>query len=96
MKATFPLLLCVLSTGCATLPATTLSLPKERATECVKNCEDLDMKLAAVVVIRSSAGCVCEPKDSTPHASTSRNAAASAVGAILAEEDEQAQRKQSW
>jgi hypothetical protein len=96
MRSTLPLLLCLLSTGCATLPATTLPLPKERATECVKSCEDLGMKLAAMVVIRNSAGCVCEPKDAPPQTSTRRNAAATAVGAVLAEDDERAQQKQSW
>ena len=96
MKATLPLLLwCVLSTGCSTLQATTLPLPKERATECVRNCEDLGMKLTAMVVIRNSAGCVCEPKDAPPQTSQRRDAAATAVGAVLAEDDERAQQRQS-
>ncbi|SET71250.1 hypothetical protein SAMN05443639_10423 [Stigmatella erecta] len=38
MKTALPLL-CLRSTGCATLPATELSLPKERATACAANCE---------------------------------------------------------
>ncbi|ADO74593.1 hypothetical protein [Stigmatella aurantiaca] len=94
MNPTLPLLLCLLATGCSTLPATQFSLPKERATECAANCESLDMKLTAMVVIRNSAGCVCEPKDAPPQTTERRNAAATLVGTVLAEEDARAEPKQ--
>ena len=52
MRKTLPLLLlCLLSTGCVTYKATAFSVPKERATECVAHCSELNMKLAAVVII---------------------------------------------
>ncbi|SEM63594.1 hypothetical protein SAMN05444354_12022 [Stigmatella aurantiaca] len=89
MKTLLPLL-CLLATGCTTHRATNLSLPKERATECAANCESLDMKLSAMVVISNSVGCVCEPKDASPQTETRRTAAATASGAILAEEDDKA------
>jgi len=89
MKKTTCLLLCMLSAGCVTTPATLGALPKERATECVQHCASLDMKLAAVVIIRSSAGCVCTPKEEP---APSAAGAAAAAGALLAEEDETKQR----
>jgi hypothetical protein len=86
MRHTFAMLCCLLSTGCSTIPATYRKLPKERATECVTNCETLGMKLTGVVIIRDSAGCVCEPKDSEMKVS---HGAVSAVagGALIAEEE---------
>ncbi|MDC0710171.1 hypothetical protein POL68_16965 [Stigmatella sp. ncwal1] len=94
MNPTFALLLCLLATGCSTLPATQFSLPKERATECAANCESLDMKLTAMVVIRNSAGCVCEPKDALPQTAARRNAASTLAGTVVAEDDERAEPKQ--
>ncbi|HYO54100.1 hypothetical protein [Archangium sp.] len=89
------LLLCsLLSVGCATERATQFSVPKERANECMTNCAALDMKLAAVVIIKSSAGCVCEPQDA--QARTSSGAAAVAIGAMLAVEEEAQQQRQRY
>ncbi len=92
MRKTFTLLLCLLSAGCVTAQATTGSVPKERATECVAHCAALDMKLAAVVIIRSSAGCVCEPKDA--QGGVSSGTAAAAGGALIEEEASQQQAAQ--
>ena len=89
MRTALPLR-CLLATGCATYRATNFSLPKERATECAANCESMDMKLSAMVVISNSVGCVCEPKAASPQTETRRTAAATASGAILAEEDDKA------
>jgi hypothetical protein len=94
MKPASLALLCLLSTGCTTLPATQGALPKERATECVANCESLDMKLSAVVVIRNSAGCVCEPKNAPAQPAAQRDAAAAAAGIVSAEDGEHAQANQ--
>jgi hypothetical protein len=92
MRKTITVLLCLLSAGCVTAQATTGSVPKERATECVAHCEALDMKLAAVVIIRSSAGCVCEPKST--QGQMSGGSAAAAAGAIIAEEEAQQHQQQ--
>jgi hypothetical protein len=94
MRKTLPLLLCLLSTtGCVTQRATTFSVPKERATECVANCAELDMKLAAVVIISNSAGCVCEPREEQLKASLA-GAAAAAGGQMIQAENAQRQQHQ--
>jgi hypothetical protein len=87
MRNKLPLLLCLLSTGCVTQAAAHGTVPKERATECVAHCDELGMKLAAVVIIRNSAGCVCEPKDAQARATSS--VAAAAGGALIADEEEE-------
>jgi hypothetical protein len=78
MRKTLPLLLCLLSTSCVTSRATAYSVPRERATECVAHCAELDMKLAAVVIISNAAGCVCAPREEQLKASLA--GAAAAVG----------------
>jgi hypothetical protein len=90
MRNKLPLLLGLLSAGCVTQAATFGSVPKERATECVSHCEALGMKLSAVVIIRSSAGCVCEPTGADSRATGS--VAAAAGGALIADEEEEQQR----
>lgn len=76
-----------LSSACATNKATHLPLPKERATECRTHCDALEMKLAAVVVIANSVGCVCEPAGSeATSAAVTGAAAVSGWSAIAASE----------
>jgi hypothetical protein len=89
MRLTLPLLLCLLSTACVTQSATMGSVSKDLVTECVAHCASLDMKLTAMVVIRSSAGCVCEPKDS--QARPVASAAVVAGGAAMADDEAQQQ-----
>ncbi|AKF85917.1 hypothetical protein SAMN05443572_109108 [Myxococcus fulvus] len=79
--------------GCYTAAATTAAVPKERATECVKICTDLDMELGAVVIIRNSAGCVCSPKDK---AATPEGAGAAAAGSAAAQVLEQEQQSGTY
>ena len=72
--------------GCATAHPTTLPLPRELAGECSSNCEKLDMRMSAVVIIINSAGCVCEPKTTTaspPTAGSATVAAGAAIQAVL-------------
>lgn len=85
MRTALPLLLCLLSTGCVSAPVSVGSVSKDLATECVSHCASLDMKLTAMVIIKNSAGCVCEPKDS--QARTVSSAAATAAGAVIADEE---------
>ncbi|WNG41670.1 hypothetical protein F0U60_54340 [Archangium minus] len=92
MKKTLLLLSCLLSASCVTKKATQFAVPKERASECATHCNDLDMKLAAVVIISSSAGCVCEPKEAQAH--TGNGAAAVVGGAMIAEEEARQQEQQ--
>ncbi|MFL5354929.1 hypothetical protein [Archangium sp.] len=91
MKKTLPLLLCLLTTSCVTSRATAFSVPRERATECVAHCAEIDMKLAAVVIISNSAGCVCEPREEQLKASLA--GAAAAVGGQMIQSQNAAQQQ---
>lgn len=88
MKTTHAPLLLALSlvaplAGCVTARATSFSMPLSRATECRQLCEDIDMKLSAVVIIMNSAGCVCEPKPAEGTNAAVTGAAAVSGGAII-------------
>jgi hypothetical protein len=80
---------CVPTTSPAVRPDMTLR-PETRP-ECVARCREMGMRLGAVVLIRDSAGCVCEPDS----ASSARGAAAVASGAalVMAEEEAAAQAR---
>ena len=86
-------LLCLLSAGCYTEKATYRTVTKELATDCATNCAEMGMKLSAMVIIKSAAGCVCEPKESQGQAKS--GAVTAAGGAIAAEEEEAAQQQQA-
>lgn len=81
------------SAGCTVVGAvgTGVTLPKERALECRTHCEALDMKLAAVVLVMSHAGCVCEPRGAS--ASLSGGAAAAAGATTIAAVQQQRQQQ---
>jgi hypothetical protein len=53
--------------GCVTAPAVSPSfkLRPETQPECAALCEQMGMRLGAVVLIHNSAGCVCEPREAT-------------------------------
>ncbi len=93
--------------GCATAPAvgSNVRLRPETRPECAAHCETLGMRLGAIVLIRSSAGCVCQPHAAPPAAGAATpppepRAALDAGGADVAggalviafEEEEEAQR----
>jgi hypothetical protein len=86
-------LFCLLSAGCVTERATHGEVTKELATDCAANCAAMDMKLAAMVIIKSSAGCVCEPKEAQARAKSA--AVTAAGGAIIAEEEEASRQQQA-
>ncbi|MBN8229460.1 hypothetical protein JYK02_18270 [Corallococcus macrosporus] len=80
-----------LSACLTTASPTQLPLPKERAQECGQLCEQIGMKLSAVVIIMNSSGCVCEPKpEAGTNAAVSGTAAAS--GAVIQAAANAAQR----
>ncbi len=87
----------VVGASCATAPAVSPSvrLRPETRPECVANCEQLGLRLAAIVLIRDSAGCVCEPREA-PAGSTAdaRGAAAIAAGAAIAVDEDEQQRRE--
>jgi hypothetical protein len=69
--------------ACATNPPVggVYSVPKDAGTRCVRHCESLEMRLAALVIISNSTGCVCEPRDSAPARTSAR--ASAAVGGVI-------------
>lgn len=88
--------------GCATThPAVDpgVKLRPETPEECADRCREMGMRLGAVVLIRNSAGCVCEPAGappsppSPPSARGARGAAAAVSGAVVAEEEEETERQ---
>lgn len=81
---------CLLA-GCFGEP-TSLQVPRDTARQCANHCNGLGMRLGAVVIIMTSAGCVCEPRDrSTVRAGGS---AALAGGAAIHAAQEKARRSQ--
>jgi hypothetical protein len=71
---------CLLLGGCATTPATSRPVPRERADECRAHCSSLGMELSAMVIMMNAAGCVCQPFNK-PNVSTSGTGAAAIAGA---------------
>jgi len=99
MKRTIVLVSLLLS-ACATIaPAVTPGYELDPATRpaCAENCEKMGLKLAAVVLVRNSAGCVCAIPDAKPGAGLGSQPAAGTVavagGVLIA--DEEAQRSQA-
>jgi hypothetical protein len=56
--------------ACQTMPAVDpgLKVRSDTRPQCALHCEELGMRLGAIVLIRNSAGCVCEPRDAPPRA----------------------------
>ena len=79
------------STGCFQ-PATKVSVPRDTAQQCHNHCTGLGMRLSAVVIIMSSAGCVCERGQA---ASTARIGAAAIAGAAMIQAVQQQQQQRS-
>ena len=94
MRAFLIFLLALASTACVTGRPTVFDVPAERATECRSVCDQLGMKLGAMVVIMNTSGCVCEPKEADGHAQLAPGAAAAAAGATIVEAQQQQQRQQ--
>jgi hypothetical protein len=79
--------------GCVTAPPVTpaWSLPTDTADVCTSHCKSLGMDLGAVVIVRNSTGCVCQPRGTAPRAS---GGAAAATAGVVASLDEEAQQQQ--
>ena len=81
--------LLVLTSSCAaTMPTGDYGyLPDDANTACYDVCGHLGFQLGAVVVIRNSVGCVCQPPATGATASTGGGTAAAAGAIIVAEEE---------
>ncbi len=88
-----PPVLLVFAAGCATTAPAVSSYVKVRPdtrAECAARCQEIGMRLGAVVLILNSEGCVCEPESS---ASGARGAAAVA-GAVVVRAQQEAQAQE--
>lgn len=74
--------------GCVTAKPTIMSLPRERAQDCVEACDLLGMRMSAVVVVMNSVGCVCEPQGTTGM-STNGAAAVTAAASVHYQQEQQ-------
>jgi len=86
MKRILPLAILATVIACQTpqTRAPTYSpVTREHAGYCVQVCRNLGMQMTAMVVIMSSAGCVCQPARGAPSA-PAPGAAAAASGAAIA------------
>jgi hypothetical protein len=60
------------------------SVAKDAGSQCVRHCESLDLRFAALVIIANSTGCICEPRDEPPEAHARvLSHAAGAVGGVV-------------
>jgi len=81
------------ASGCTTIPAvgSTVTLDPNTASQCRAHCQTLGMDLGAVVIIRNSTGCVCQPAGK-PVAEAGASAV-SGGAAIQAMDEEQTARQ---
>ena len=88
-------LFALLLAACVTRPpvARGLMLPRDTAQECANVCQQIGLQLSAVVVVASSAGCVCQVQPGAPPQGEG-GASAATAGAIMVVEAEERQRKQ--
>jgi hypothetical protein len=79
----------LLMAGCVVQPpvAALLRVPPETPKQCDDACGAMGMKMSAVVLIASAAGCVCEP--AKPAAARIGGVTATAAGALIAQQQQQ-------
>jgi hypothetical protein len=93
-------LLPMLLAACATAPALSpgVKLDPDTRPACAVNCEKMGLRLAAVVLVRNSVGCVCAVPEATPEKASGAvrvpagGAMAIASGVLIAD-DEAAQQQ---
>ena len=81
--------------SCTTIsPVSGVKLEKDTGAQCKKLCEDLDMRMSAVVIISNRTGCVCEPRESkTTQSGGAAAVTGGAVAVMLGAEEEQHQQQ---
>ena len=84
--------LALLAAACAARPVSGLtSIPKDTPASCSSICENMGLKLGAVVVIANEVGCVCQKSADGP-----AGAAAVAAGLFIAVRRADDRREQAW
>lgn len=72
------------------------ALPPDTAAVCASHCSSLGMELGAVVIVRDSTGCVCQPRKAPASAGSGSAAVMAGIVAVLdAEEADERARRQS-
>jgi hypothetical protein len=85
----------MLLAACATAPALSpgVKLDPDTRPACAVNCEKMGLRLAAVVLVRNSVGCVCAVPEATPEKTSgaarepSAGALAVASGVVIADDE---------
>ncbi len=80
-------------TGCVVAPpvSPTFNVPANTASLCASHCTSLGMDLGGVILVRNSAGCVCNPRAAVSRAG---GPSAAAAGVVIVDEEEQQQQEQ--
>jgi hypothetical protein len=75
--------------GCVTTPAVSAGLKVDPDTRpaCAANCETMGLRLAAVVLVRNSAGCVCAVPEGKAGARGEAAALAVAAGVVIDDDE---------
>lgn len=73
--------------GCTT-PASvgvgsSVTVPKDSATQCTRLCDSINLKLDAVVVMASNVGCVCRASDSGAAPTSATSSTTGGMAAIM-------------
>jgi hypothetical protein len=89
------LLLCASCTTARPV-SSTRSLPEDTPAVCARHCDSIGMRLAAVVIIADSEGCVCEPREASRATSREAAAAAGITPIVAAAAAAAVQRQQAW
>jgi len=85
--------LALLAAACAARPVSGLTtIPKDTPASCSSICENMGLKLGAVVVIANEVGCVCQKSA----AEGAAGAAAVAAGLFIAVQRADDKREQAW
>lgn len=86
-------LFAVLASGCvAPVGASSLSVPKDGASECASQCAVMGLRLSAVAIMANHIGCVCQPAASAQ--AQGENAVGPAGMATLEMIEEESKRQQ--
>lgn len=85
----------LLLSACATMPAVSpgVQIDPDTRPACAANCAKMGLELAAVVLVRNSAGCVCTVPGAKPSSGAGAPEAGASVavagGVLIADEDDQ-------
>lgn len=94
-------LVALLAAACATVPAVSpgVQVAPDSRPACAANCEKMGLRLAAVVLVRNSVGCVCAVPEAAPAGgapSAGAVGSAAVAGGVLVAEEEESEQASAW